>query len=305
MASLPYRTVSPNRLLAAAVVVLFLLALIPSRFTGFLTSIGDLATVIITPVSGPLQRLSGWLRPAVPRDSNDPQLRTLQEEIETLQQQLLRSQQENQRLNEVLEEVANIVNVNPHLPVRHLRAAVIGVSSDLSSGVLTVRAGRKNGVETNTVALGAGMQLLGKVARSDERVCKVQPITSKASGAIEARIMGPASGQSLKCRLEPSGDGTLRGPVGTADAVGIPFEIAVGQLVRLDDRERWPEHAQMLLLGRVEKVEPNPDQPLRRVVTVRPTMSISQAAEVILRMGAELGETEAAAKAGGPAGGSP
>jgi len=56
----------------------------------------------------------------------------------------------------------------------------------------------------------------------------------------------------------------------------------VGQTVRLDD-PTWPKAARMLVLGRVERVEPSPDQPLRRVITIRPTVAgLDRLSEVVI-----------------------
>lgn len=100
----------------------------------------------------------------------------------------------------------------------------------------------------------------------------------------------------LLCQLEPIGNGTLRGPVFRPEApAGSPEasapEPAVGQTVRLDDdADRWPRHAQMLIIGRVERVDPNPDMPLRKIITVRPTLALDRVSEVVLRISEEPAE---------------
>ncbi len=73
----------------------------------------------------------------------------------------------------------------------------------------------------------------------------------------------------------------------------------MGQLVRLSDAT-WPRNALMLELGTVEKVEQNPDQPIRKIITVRPRFDLSRASEVFLRI---AGDAEADGVRGG--GGAP
>jgi hypothetical protein len=103
------------------------------------------------------------------------------------------------------------------------------------------------------------------------------------------------AGSGLECLLSPSADNTLRGPV--EDARGI--EPSPGQIVRLADSDRWPASAQMLLVGRVESVEPDPNQPLRKVVIVRPSLKLDRVSEVVLRISADAAELDVQPK-GGP-----
>jgi len=98
---------------------------------------------------------------------------------------------------------------------------------------------------------------------------------------MAALMLDSTSGRSLACLLRPAGDGTLRGDV--EDPGDGPSPIDVGVSVRLRD-DQWPESAQMLMIGRVVKVERSPDQPLRKVVIVRPDRDLRQANEVVIRV---------------------
>jgi hypothetical protein len=88
--------------------------------------------------------------------------------------------------------------------------------------------------------------------------------------------------------LEPVGDGTLKGDVlrigpGSPEATGaLPIPV-VGQVVRLDDTG-WPDSSRMLIVGRVESVSTSPEDPLRPVIVVRPTINVERLAEVLLRI---------------------
>lgn len=86
-------------------------------------------------------------------------------------------------------------------------------------------------------------------------------------------------------RLDPVGDGTLRGPVEIQD--GAQPELKPGTIVRLADPDRWPLHAQMLVVGIVERVYPSPDQPLRSNIVVRPTLELERVSNVVLRVAEE------------------
>src|SRR5262249_3543996 len=88
----------------------------------------------------------------------------------------------------------------------------------------------------------------------------------------------------------PLGDGTLKGPVSTEGLSGPEPNLQPGQIVRLDDQERWPRHAQMLVIGKIESGEPSPDQPLRKIVTRRPTLLLDRLREVVLSIAGDVGE---------------
>lgn len=277
-----------KRALPVAVTLLAISGLLPVRYIAWVGWFSKPVGAFIHPVSHPLTVLAHWLTPASPRDADDPTVKSLRDQIEFLTTQLLRARQENARLYTEIEEQYKLSRLNPDVPVRHVSAPVIGASSDLSSGVLTVRAGTRQGVEQNTVVVASGLQVVGKVIEAGSRTSKVQPITAKGAGKIRARVMFDSIEERLDCLLEPVGDGTLKGAVEIGELTqGKPLEPAVGQLIRLDDAERWPEHAQMLVIGKIEKVEPSAEHPLRKVITVRPTLTLDRVSEVVLRIAAE------------------
>lgn len=287
-----------RKALPVAVGLLFVLGLTPARFIGWIGWFGTLTTTLIAPISQPFAALSRWLAPGSSPEPEAPVVEALKEEIENWRTQFLREQQENIKLHATMEELYRLRDLSPDVAVRQLTAPVVSVSSDLSSALLRVRAGEHHGVDTNTVAVASGLQLLGRVASTSSRQCLVQPVTSKSAGAIRGRVMLDNPETRLLCQLEPVGDGTLRGPAfrperssTLADAAAPDAnapEPAVGQTVRLDDdADRWPRHAQMLIIGKIERIDPNPDMPLRKIITVRPTLALDRVSEVVLRVAQE------------------
>lgn len=272
---------SPKRSLVVALVITGVLLLIPARHLGVLNWFRRLTITLVAPVSHPIQSVSRWLTPGGTAPNSDPQTAALQARLDESQTALLRAQRENERLRSLLEEARVLTELNP-TPATHIVASVFASSSDLSSPVLRVRAGTRQGVDTNTVATVRGEQLLGRVTGADDSACTVLPITSKAAGPIKGLVMVERNGSQfgLACTLEQSSDGSLRGPVeDRRDQSGSPtpnggtlIEPTVGLLVRLDDPDRWPQHAQMLVVGKVERVDPSPSQPLRKIITVRPVV---------------------------------
>lgn len=259
---------------------------------------GRLLLFFVAPISQPVHGLTAWLAPAEVRARNDEASRALEEQAEGYRQQLLRAQQEIELLRNQIADLQIGRQLNPDLPVRQMHAAVIGNSSDLTSGLLWIKAGKSDGIEVNSVATFRAGQLLGRVVSSDQKTCQVQPITSKAAGQIRGVVMLTDLARGPECLLEPQGDGTLKGPVedlrqwpiGTPPppelAAGQPIPAKVGYAVRLHDPS-WPKNSQSLLIGMVERIEPAPNQPLRQIITVRPTLRLERVSEVVLRFSTE------------------
>ncbi len=291
-------------LLPIAVFLLMVLAVVPSRYLGPTQWVADLVKVSVAPVSHPMRAAAAWLRPAVSKDDRPEELRFLEQQADQWETLYRREQRENRELRARVEELSRGVAVNT-LPVRQVPAPVISASSDLSSGVLTVRAGRGSQVEINTVVVVGGTQLLGRVERVGALTCQVRPITDPGALAVRGRVAiddaPSASARSLACLLRPAGDGLLVGDVQDPaelaghDAALIDDWLEVGQTVRLDD-DSWPANAQMLVVGVVERIEPAPESPLRRVITVRPRVTLSRVSEVVLRV---VHESDALSETGG------
>lgn len=297
---------SPKRSLILALVITGILALIPARHLAFLNWFGRLTLTLVAPISHPLASVSRWLSPAGGLGGaadSDPQLRALAARVDEAETALLRAQRENDRLRELLRQAKVIAELNP-APATHLEAPVYAASSDLASPILRVRAGSDQGVNTSTVAVVRGEQLLGKVVNVTPSACVVLPITSKAAGTLKGMVLversTPTDGAryiGLACTLEQLVDGTFRGPVedrresasgpGPQDARVI--EPSLGQIVRLDDPDRWPAQAQMLVIGRIERIDPSPGQPLRKIITVRPIIDqMERARRVGLRVPGDI-----------------
>lgn len=290
-----------RRMLPATFVLLGVLMVLPLRWTAWLGGLGQLMQTVVAPISHPLSGLSRYLFPAGRTRDESDELRALQENMESSRVQLAQALDENDRLRVMIRELQRGLALDPELVVQQIVVPVLGAAGDLAEPLLTIRAGKRQGVDQNTVAMAFGLQLLGRVVNAGERTATVAPITSRAAGGLGAVVMldpaNPANG--LACTLSPRGDGTLVGDVEDRrdGATGNPVEPPVGADVRLRDAAHWPRSAQMLLVGKVEKVEASPKQPLRKVVTVRPTIeNIERVSEVVLRI--MPGEDEAPKKDG-------
>jgi len=269
-----------------AVCILILLALIPIRHLGWLNWFGELALTVVAPASHPISAVAHWVVPPRIDAISDDREEVLAEELERTRQALLRMELENEQLRRLVEDLQRGFTLQGSESVRPLARPVVGNPSDLSGGMLVIRAGSGDGVTTNTVATYDGMQLVGRVERVTGRFCEIQPITARHAARLDAVVMlDPNGGTMLPCSLTPVGDGSLAGPVTEPDAPEGQIPLALGQDVRLRVTDgSWPESAQMLLIGRIVEIAPAPDQPVRRHITVQPLVDLNRISKVVLRV---------------------
>ena len=93
--------------------------------------------------------------------------------------------------------------------------------------------------------------------------------------------------RSPRVRLRAPGDGTLDGDI-ARDA-----DVGVGDIVFLADAS-WPESAQFMRIGEIVAIEDKEQNPLRRMIVVRPVYQVYDISAVTLlieeRSASEAGE---------------
>ncbi len=275
-----------RRAIGVTIVTLTLLALTPIRFTGWINSFGNLAEMVFAPASHPVTILAHWVAPPRKDALSDDREEVVRQELERTRQAFLRLQIENEQLRRLVEDLQRGFSLQGSSSVRPLARPVVGNPSDLSGGTLIVRAGKSDGVTTNTVATYDGMQLVGRVEKVTARFSEVKPITARHAGRLDAVVMIDANGEVMfPCSLTPDGKGALVGPVTVPDTPDPNAQLEVGQDVRLRFTDgSWPESSQMLLIGRVVEIGPAPDAPIRRYITVEPLVDLRRISKVVLRI---------------------
>jgi hypothetical protein len=275
--------------LALAVFLLLCAALMPERGLRYATWLARPVEAIMAPWRNVLWDSKAWIqRRTTPIQSADAgEVHALRQKLDEALFALNQSNSQVLELRQRIRDLARSQEINP-IPVDPVPAPVIGAAADISSRSLLVRAGRRERVESKSVAVVRGVHLVGHVGRVEDRTCVVLPITDPAAGMISGRIMLEDSTPGPLCLLEPDGRGRLRGPVQDDPTLRDPVtaqaaEIGQGQIVRLEDR-KWPQSAQMLVIGRVVGIEPLPNQPLRKIVTVEPVEPIERVSEVTIRV---------------------
>lgn len=262
----------------AVVALLLALSLLPAAWSGWVSSIADIASLVIRPVSGPVYAVARWLAPARGTGVvDDPTVAGLVEERERFRTLWLREQERSSELERKIVELQQGLAYT-ELPVRQVSTSVIGTSSEGTIGELVVRAAGGAGVEINNVVTAAGVQVVGRVARVGLQQSFVRLLTDPATKQVRGRVMRADESKGPLCALFPlkSGDG-LQGQVEYRS--GEP-EVEVGQLVRLDD-DQWPRSASMLVIGRIEEISTTTGG--RPVIRVRPTLDLTRLSEVVIR----------------------
>ncbi|PCI09536.1 hypothetical protein COB72_06300 [bacterium] len=265
-----------------AIMMLFVLALAPIRMLSWTDWFSDQVQVVILPIAGPIEFVVDFV---VPPEISNPlaseREKVIADELDIVRTQLLQTRQENYRLNTLIEQFTRGAAIMPNLDVRQVHRPR---SSNLIGDLLVIRTGKIQGLTQGTVVVVDAIQLLGKVTRVNDRVSMVRPITASSAQPILATILLDSSGENqLRCLLTPVGDGTLIGEV-ARPTTNETWQVRIDQEVRLLD-DQWPQHAQMLMIGNIERIENNESQPLRQRIVVRPTVAdLRRVSNVILRL---------------------
>ncbi|MDY7108997.1 MAG: hypothetical protein SYC29_10220 [Planctomycetota bacterium] len=278
------------------------------------SDLAGIVHVFIMPFSHAGNALGGWLRPApgpadgMARDERDLEA-VLAQIIEDRDRARAESHRLRQRLAELEEQFRQLQQIPPETRARAGGSVVAYIAarnpnSPLGVVQLKLPSGAAEEINPNTIAVYAGVHLLGRIVDEPARsACALLPLANAATGAIRARVVprDRPLGSGTLALVEPRGDGTFTGDV---DREAVAHE---GDIVRLDDR-RWPATAQGMILGKVAAVKPNDREPLRETITVRPVYQVRQVASVTLIIERPIEEdsgtpeagTDPAAGEGGP-----
>lgn len=262
------------------VVVLLITSILPGRYLGWADWFSGQARVVMAPIIHPITLAINAIVPVESASGfGSVRERELLGEIDRLHVRLFQAEERSIELEALADQLARGAALQPDIPVTQLQRPRIGQSGEF----LIIRPGSNEGIYPSVVVTARSVQIIGRVESVDARTSLVLPITSKNAQAIAGVvILDEFGGRRATCNLEPVGDGTLKGQV-SPPIDGRADELQIGQTVRLLD-ESWPRHAQMLVIGEIERIEPSPTQPLRRLITVRPRLDLRRVSEVIVRL---------------------
>ncbi|MBC7772860.1 MAG: hypothetical protein H7210_10225 [Pyrinomonadaceae bacterium] len=290
---------NPRFALGVTSSVLVVLALLPPKAISWLGWIASPVNFVLFPIQNPLDSLVKWTEGSKSKgDANGPDA-DLVTRIEQLKFELLNAQEQNDHLRQQIMDLQRGLALNPDVP-RQVYAPIIGGSADLSSGVLTAKAGEREGIEVGSVAVAGGVNLVGRVTKVTGRYSLILPITRKPKTTqfVRAVVMLTETDRGPLCELAATGSGTLAGTV--MDRISAQTYTAVditpGMIVRLADTA-WPGSSQMLIVGEVKTIETEPTG--HRKIVVEPRLRLDRVSEVWLRVTGESDKPGGAGSGGG------
>ncbi|MCA9274440.1 MAG: hypothetical protein KDA29_00270 [Phycisphaerales bacterium] len=250
------------------IVVLFILSFLPARLLKWTDWFSAQVQVAIVPITHPMTIVVDTIVPArISNPAASERERALLNEVERLKLDLLQTREENARLARQMEQRFKFDDT---FYKERIRLAVRPRVNNLAGDILVIRTGNVEGLTQGTVVVSETTQLVGRVSRVDRKTAQVLPITAPGAQPIMGVVLLNDDGtEQVRCFLRPTGNGTLRGEV-ARPSLEETVRIEVGQEVRLYDSQ-WPTSAQMLMIGTIERIEPDPEQPLRPQIVIRPT----------------------------------
>ena len=279
---------NPRAFLSVTVLVLLALSLAPTGLTGWLRHARPAAMFAIAPLSGQLERIGGAFRKG--RTSSDPEDRS----VEQLERALVELEARNNSLLSELfrleRRVEQLGRLRVATGIDTIAVPATRVASMLGSGSIEVRPGVGSGVEVNGVAIApGGLQIVGLVTETSPATATVQLLTDRrfepslVVGVVSGAGVTIASTEELArlplVQVTPTGRGTL---VAEEVELAVADRIAVGDVMRVLD-ETWPRSAQLLVVGRVTRIDET-DEPLFKRVVVTPEVDPTRVRSLLLRM---------------------
>ena len=121
---MPRRTLNPHSLLVFAVMAMAVGALGPMRVTGWTGWFRGPLMTVIAPIAGPMNSLATWLRPGESRRGEDDATTSeLRQQVEFFKSELMRTEQQNEQLRQVIEGLQGGVAYGPPLRLKRVEAS--------------------------------------------------------------------------------------------------------------------------------------------------------------------------------------
>jgi len=227
---------------------------------------------MLVPFTDPLTAVSHALRPSPePFSDDNPAVRQLRESLAQYEARIAQLEEENAILKFELRALRDIAGnaSSARDAFRFLRVRRAGQTPSERDGRFHVNAGSNYGVEVGTVVVIPPTQFAGLVSSVSPLTATVNPVTSDHFDLIEVRVdlVDTEFGDDPKGTLRPAGNGEL---VGLFPAELIrDRNISPGLPVRLDD-SKIGEGQAGLLVGTIDRIEPNDTNPLHARIIVKP-----------------------------------
>ena len=269
-------------ILPIALVVVFILGLLPARFLAPWTNrIAEIAYLPLVPLGDAATATRRWLR------SGPAELPSL-EELEQLEVERNDYRRRLHSANERILELENLVLDLRGLPIsvkagsiRKIPANVVARSADRLDGAVRINAGNRRGVIGGAIAVHRGDASAGRVLANPGPTSSLLLPTYLEQTLIDGRLQPetntPESGsRGTPLQLEPT-DG------GFHSSVDRSVNVKPGMVVRLHDLA-WPDAAQGMRVAIVRSVTPRSSNPNRLDLVLQPAADPNRLARLILLM---------------------
>jgi cell shape-determining protein MreC len=276
--------------LNVAVVIVVVLALLPTGWLGWVSDVAAIVNAVRTPFGDVAHRVGTWLRaPPDPLAEHSEEIAQLIEDRDVAIAALSAAQRTISQLQEQVRELEGVRRSHDTGAFRPLTANNTGRASNRADGPVWLNVGSGHGVKPGVVAVYNSVHLVGRVAPDVARLtCVLVPLTDPSTGFVDGILepRGSEAGRSqAPIQLRPTDDGRLIGDV--SDEVGVEL----GDIVRVSDHS-WPATAQGMIVGIVESRARKDDAPKRFTVVVRPQFHPSQLRTVTLKLAESDGPEE-------------
>ena len=279
------KNISARRTFLIAIALTGFLVILPNRWLRPWTS--DLAAIVNVPLE-PFEyagtKVRNWIRPAPDPLRNEPeQVQQLIQDRDEMHALYRAAQLRVEALEQEIGELQDAERLHQGSKITLVFAHITGRSPGRAGGPLRLKAGTREGVTPDTVAVYRGVHLIGRVTGEIGRFAsRLLPLTDRASAWIVGFVVSsddPAASisQAPRVHLKPLGDGTLVGEIERAR------DVSIDDLVRLADPS-WPGSAQGMIIGYVKSVAHKDDDPLRDVVVVEPRYFAADLGDVTLKI---------------------
>ena len=274
----------PQQLLLILTLLLLIASMLPSKWAMSLSrQPRHFINAAIRPVTHPLKMVSDHLRRPTDLQAIGVQQTLLRQQYEVALQTI---RQLEWQLDEARQEIAALSQAREYLGLRGVQlypASVVAWSGGASQPSLTINRGSNHGLRVGLVA-ASGFNLVG-------RLSSVGPVTSTVR-----LVTSPETQLTVKI-VPPSPDSPARQLLVQAISTGqdnlfmaqtdVTDPVEVGDLAHLAD-DNWPGEAAGLVLGKVVKVESDPDDPiLRRLTYIQPIRSFAYLSRVVIEVPAD------------------
>lgn len=264
---MPAPVTSRRVILPLVIAILLALSLMPARYALYGPPLHNAAMVVLGVLTNPLNALGARLHEKKPEVAHEQTFEQYQRRVLEMEGEIDQLKAEVTRLREENEQLSGFRGRFGEHRYRFIAAHVTARSPDPAAETFTIDRGTVHGLEVGAIVVD-GPHLLGRVVQVQRATAAVEPLAAKG------RTLKVALGSAPERAVFFKSDGSGLLIAANADR---RLQVSPGDPARLADDfglNPWPEAAKFMLIGRVERAEPDLKNPLWQRIEVRPLRSL-------------------------------